>query len=91
MTHQPNNTMTMRERIARALMREASHDPVADKWCSPTPWLGAADAVLAAMREPTEKMVLDMTDCWHDQEIKALDEQLIEVWQAAIDAAKDGA
>lgn len=50
--------MEMRERIARALMREAGDDPDADSWCSPNAWYGAADAVLAAMREPTDQMIM---------------------------------
>lgn len=72
-------TDDMVERVARALMREASDDPDADKWCSPRPWYGAARAAIEAMREPTGAMI--DAGRW-----PAEDDGTLACWRAMIDA-----
>ena len=76
--------MDMRERIARAINPFAYYEGTDQ--CYRDDALRSADAVLEAMREPTEEMVQARIDCYpRELRIKPYD---LEVWQTMIDAAR---
>lgn len=73
----------MRERIARAICKDLDVPPSVAIW---EDYLDTADAVLDAMREPTD--ALADAASWRDDE----DEDCMykNIWRAMIDAAKEG-
>jgi len=71
--------MNMREKMARAIIKDAGVHP--DHW---RPMLPTVDAILAAMREPTEEMV---EAGWGNYETAGCPR---EVWQAMIDSIRAG-
>lgn len=92
MTHQPNNTMTMREAMARAIgIGIDIADPMVGEVVEERDLFAAADAVLAAMREPTEAMVEAGQNAMPAAAGYDLPGDCPRVWHAMLDAAKDGA
>jgi hypothetical protein len=83
--------MTMRDKIARVLAYRAyGHEEPADKYFRD--YLGTADAVLDAMREPTREMCLASVPVVFAKGSKteaALIEEATEVWARMIASAKE--
>jgi len=75
----------MRERIARAIHKILYTGNFDDIMPSARTADFIADAVLDAMREPTEEMV---GECYNEQRDRGRTLTFIEVWQAMIDEVK---